>query len=295
MADKIEVNTDEVIEINPDEDGGARYRLPYGIAKGLGLKTDGMTPRQVWDMLKGKGINPDNAYEKLKEEASEPTKEDKVEEVKVEDIDGLYNEKQKQKIKDFRNDYQKKTHEFGLVVDNDGNTIVFREGKTGAVSFYYNEYKNFNNKSLIHNHPQGNTFLSPDDVRFFMETNLRTVEAIGFDGWSHTLELLPQNNSAMFYGMQKRVVDFYNGYNSAVSEGRKKAQEEYKNQPKNIVKSGSRFISVPANWTLYRKGASPRDLMNYIEYAKIIQNEIIEFSKNAVEKYGIKSTFKEEK
>lgn len=29
--------TEEIIEIEPDEDGGARYRLPYGIAKGLGL------------------------------------------------------------------------------------------------------------------------------------------------------------------------------------------------------------------------------------------------------------------
>ncbi len=99
----------------------------------------------------------------------------------------------------------------------------------------------------------------------------------------------------MLYGMQKRVVDFYNDYNSAVNKGSKKAQEEYKNQPKKIVKSGSLFIRVPANWTLYRKGASPRDLMNYIEYAKIIQDEIIEFSKDTVQKYGIKSTFKEEK
>ena len=83
MANKIEVNTDEVIEINPDEDGGARYRLPYGIAKGLGLKTYGMTPRQVWDMLKGKGINPDNAYEELGKKAQDAVDKKPVQEEKA--------------------------------------------------------------------------------------------------------------------------------------------------------------------------------------------------------------------
>ena len=65
------------IEIVPgEEDGGARYRLPYGIAKGMGLDTTGMTPRQVWDMLKGKGINPDNAYKELEKKAKTEIKKE---------------------------------------------------------------------------------------------------------------------------------------------------------------------------------------------------------------------------
>lgn len=67
----------DIVEVDPtEEDGGARYRLPYGIAKGLGLNTEGMTPRQVWDMLKGKGINPNNAYKELEKKAKTEIKKE---------------------------------------------------------------------------------------------------------------------------------------------------------------------------------------------------------------------------
>lgn len=42
----------------------AMLRLPYVLAKEKGLSTDGMTPRQVWDMLKNKGV--DKATEEKK-------------------------------------------------------------------------------------------------------------------------------------------------------------------------------------------------------------------------------------
>ena len=35
----------------------AMLRLPYALAKERGLSTDGMTPREVWDMLKGNGVD----------------------------------------------------------------------------------------------------------------------------------------------------------------------------------------------------------------------------------------------
>ena len=70
------------IEIQPgEEDGNARYRLPYGIAKGMGLDTTGMTPRQVWDMLKGRGVNPDNAYKELEEKAKTEIKKEQPQEI----------------------------------------------------------------------------------------------------------------------------------------------------------------------------------------------------------------------
>lgn len=59
-----------IIEIEPDENHG-NTKLPYGIAKGYGLDTTGKTPREVWDMLKGYGVTPENEYKKLKEKAEE--------------------------------------------------------------------------------------------------------------------------------------------------------------------------------------------------------------------------------
>lgn len=76
MADKKEYTKPEFIVVEPDEDGGARYRLPYGIAKGMGLDTTGMTPRQVWDMLKGHGVKPDNAYKELEKKAKTEIKKE---------------------------------------------------------------------------------------------------------------------------------------------------------------------------------------------------------------------------
>ena len=77
MAEKKEYVPPTFVVVEPDEDGGARYRLPYGIAKGMGLDTTGMTPRQVWDMLKGKGVNPDNAYKELEKKAKTEIEKEK--------------------------------------------------------------------------------------------------------------------------------------------------------------------------------------------------------------------------
>lgn len=40
-------------------------RLPYGLAKKEGIDTTGMTPKQVWEALKGKGFNPQQEMDKL--------------------------------------------------------------------------------------------------------------------------------------------------------------------------------------------------------------------------------------
>lgn len=77
MAEEL---NEEVIEVEPEVNHG-NTRLPYGIAKGFGLDTTGKTPRQVWDMLKGYGVSPENEYDKLKERATSETKSD-IKEVK---------------------------------------------------------------------------------------------------------------------------------------------------------------------------------------------------------------------
>jgi hypothetical protein len=43
----------------------------------MGLDTTGMTPRQVWDMLKGHGVKPDNAYKELEKKAKAEIEKDK--------------------------------------------------------------------------------------------------------------------------------------------------------------------------------------------------------------------------
>lgn len=276
----------EIVEV--DANDGNKYSLPYGIAKGLGLDTTGMRPREVWEMLKGRGITPENEYEKLKEKAQQ-----EIPEEKPEVVDSLYNEKQKEKVQRFRNEHQKKTHEFALVLNENGDTIIYREGKTGSVSFYVHELKTFGGGSLTHNHPQGNTCLSDADIDIFAQYNIRTMEAVGYDGWIHTIELLPKDNPEMMYGMQKRVVEFANAYKVALSNANKKARNKFYSIPnRQKIKSGRYIIDAPEGWHLYRKGASPRDAMNYVEYAHIVQEEMKSFSKDTEQKYGVKSTFR---
>ena len=71
----------EIVEV--DANDGNRYSLPYGIAKGLGLDTTGMRPREVWEMLKGRGITPQNEYDKLKEKAEKEAPKEQPEIKKV--------------------------------------------------------------------------------------------------------------------------------------------------------------------------------------------------------------------
>lgn len=70
----------DIVEV--DANDGNKYSLPYGIAKGLGLDTTGMRPREVWDMLKGRGITPENEYDKLKEKAEISIKKGEIIQVK---------------------------------------------------------------------------------------------------------------------------------------------------------------------------------------------------------------------
>ena len=172
MAQKLEYNPPTIEVVDANEEGSARYRLPYGLAKGLGLSTEGMTPREVWEMLKGHGVTPENEYDKLKEKAQK-----EIPDKPIEVVDSLYNEKQKEKVYRFRSEHQNKTHEFSLVLNEKGDTIIYREGQTGSVSFYMNEYKSFGGGSLTHNHPQAHTILSDADIDMFAQCNLRTVQS----------------------------------------------------------------------------------------------------------------------
>ena len=45
-------------------------KLPYGIAKGKGIETTGLSPKEVWEKLIGEGVSPKKEYEKLSKASS---------------------------------------------------------------------------------------------------------------------------------------------------------------------------------------------------------------------------------
>ena len=51
-------------------------RLPYGLCKKYGIEVPpGTTPREAWDLLKGKGVSPEEEYRKLKERGEKKERE----------------------------------------------------------------------------------------------------------------------------------------------------------------------------------------------------------------------------
>lgn len=65
---KIDVTNNDMEnqESNAKSTGGNAFlRLPYGIAKDRGLSTEGLTPREVWELLKGKGVKKEEEEKKF--------------------------------------------------------------------------------------------------------------------------------------------------------------------------------------------------------------------------------------
>ena len=128
-----------------EQSGGANTRLPYGLAKGRGLDTTGKTPREVWKMLKGEGIDPKKEYEKLKErgEKNKATQESKSGTVKnqkeVKDwgkknnvsFDGLYNGLPEDKANEQANRFVELYEQFP-VSPKSGNEVTVGVGNMNS-------------------------------------------------------------------------------------------------------------------------------------------------------------------
>lgn len=56
----------------------ADNRIAYGLAKKYGIDTKGMSPKEVWEALKGKGITQANAQEKYSEQSEKREKTEKI-------------------------------------------------------------------------------------------------------------------------------------------------------------------------------------------------------------------------
>ena len=73
----------------------ANNRIAYGLAKKYGIDTKGMSPKEVWDALRGHGVTQKNAQEKYSSDGNggthEPTEAEskRLKELGVEIVAGL--------------------------------------------------------------------------------------------------------------------------------------------------------------------------------------------------------------
>lgn len=69
-------------------------------------------------------------------------------------------------------------HEIMVSIDNNGNTVVARDGKRSTVKFTVEEkQKWFTGNHGTHNHPDGGT-LSPGDVACFLSFKMASISAV---------------------------------------------------------------------------------------------------------------------
>lgn len=118
----------EIVEV--DANDGNRYSLPYGIAKGLGLDTTGMRPREVWEMLKGRGITPENEYDKLKENAEKELPKEEPKQASVQKELAIGSDRM-QYSKTLTQDRVKKMWEAGTPEMQDTTCRLFNEDSFG--------------------------------------------------------------------------------------------------------------------------------------------------------------------
>lgn len=89
----------------------ADNRIAYGLAKKYGIDTKGMSPKEVWDALKEKGISQDNAEEKYSESNATPAEKKRLQELgfdtRKENDDKLTAEERRLKELGINNDREK--------------------------------------------------------------------------------------------------------------------------------------------------------------------------------------------
>ena len=120
--------TVEVTEGDFDGGSGNRYSLPFGLCKGVGIDTEGMTPREAWAAYTDRtGVSKKQAEEAHWGDCEE----------KSGDFNPLnsYTDKQKRIIEEFRQSRQKKAHEESVVCDDSGRIISDKRGNSSSVSF----------------------------------------------------------------------------------------------------------------------------------------------------------------
>lgn len=300
MAEQKKTYISPTIDIqSKDGKGNFFVRLCYGYV-GRYKDTSKMTTQEVIEeFLKRKGVSsPKEFFDKrFSQPFIEKNKINKSTEYYLGNTEKIFDE--------FRKSRQKMRHEEAVVCDKNGNIVSDKKGNNESVGYTQYEAKKFKGGQMIHNHPQGKTFLSDADIDFALKWDMKSIEAQGFDGDSHIfyvndyIEQPNANDYEDFFdfkkqydkwqNQQKRIRDFLTEYSATLNKGIFEADKIWQSLPKQKIKTGKYFVQVPVGWETYTKGASPRDKLNYPKFAEIIQKYVIEFSKNSRDKYGITS------
>jgi hypothetical protein len=87
------------------------------------------------------------------------------------------------------------SYETAVVVDNNGNIILRKDGGKSVVEFSQAELDAMKGATLTHNHPSGNSF-SPSDVNLLLRTNATEIRAVGTsEGTRYVYIMRPQSEA----------------------------------------------------------------------------------------------------
>ena len=76
--------------------------------------------------------------------------------------------------------------ESAACIDNDGDTVFFKDGEEAQVAFDWAESAAMAGRTLTHNHPSSSTF-SKEDVHTFVNTEMREIRATTRSGRTYSL------------------------------------------------------------------------------------------------------------
>lgn len=81
----------------------------------------------------------------------------------------------------------KQSYESAAVIDKDGKTVLFKDGKENFVAFTPDETELMRGNTLTHNHPSSSVF-SAEDIDLFISSELGEIRAVGKDGTHYSLK-----------------------------------------------------------------------------------------------------------
>ena len=119
----------------------ADNRIAYGLAKKYGIDTSGMSPKEVWEALKKKGVTEENISDGAYNSKDNDIKElaNKVGKVSFKED---FSDNTKTTIENVENKTKALSYEVATIIDKDGNILQSVDGNSNEV---------FVEKSLLKN------------------------------------------------------------------------------------------------------------------------------------------------
>ena len=183
----------------------ADNRLAYGLAKKHGIKTDGMTPKEVWDALKKAGISGVQNEKKSGSTNGTSAKSGSIrpgEGQKAEwKSEKTLGEKAANTIKSVESDIRYLNYEKGIIVSKNGDVIFEADGSESEVFMPPQLLKD---AIFTHNHPHG-TIFSADDIKGFLDGQLYQLRVTTRDDKTYVLSRAGDFVKPSFYNDYKNV------------------------------------------------------------------------------------------